>query len=170
VITRILAVVFSVLILANCSSDGAPIPTLPSPPVPPPVVQNSAVVTNWSATSLVVTSDDGNACGGTTLVGATSKGIEWRITTEAAAILLEVDMSNYPVNHMRYAGTSSGLEFTGAYETGAEYLDFFCELRAGRLRGFFSSDHSTFDATETLIWGPATQERTVTRHWTGSKR
>ena len=133
-------------------------------------MQSSIVVSTWTANSLVLTSDDGNACGGTTLIGATSRNVEWRITTVDAAILMEVDMSNYPVNHMRYTGTSSGLEFTGSYETGAEYADFFCELRAGRLTGFFSSDHSTFDATETLIWGPASQERTVTRHWTGSKR
>ena len=122
------------------------------------------------ANSLVVTSDEGNVCGGATLIGATTKDIEWRITTDAAAILLEVDLVNYPDDHMRYAGTSTGLDFTGSYATGSEYLDFFCELRGGRLSGNFSADHSTFNATETLIWGPPSEERTVTRRWTGSKR
>jgi len=142
---------------------------MPTPPVPPPA-QAIAVVSSWTASSLVVTSDEGNACGGATLIGATTKNIEWRITTEDPAILLEVDMVNYPTDHMRYTGTSTGLDFTGAYATGSEYLDFFCELRGGRLTGNFSADHSTFNATETLIWGPPSEERTVTRRWTGLKR
>jgi hypothetical protein len=142
---------------------------MPAPPVPPPAPP-IAVVSNWTANSLVVTSDEGNVCGGATLVGATTKDIEWRITTGDPAILLEVDMVNYPTDHMRYAGTATGLEFTGSYDTGSEYLDFFCELRGGRLTGHFSADHSRFDATETLIWGPSSEERTVTRRWEGFKR
>ena len=85
---------------------------MPTPPVPPPA-QAISVVSNWTANSLVVTSDEGNVCGGATLIGATTKDIEWRITTEDPAILLEVDMVNYPTDHMRYTGTATGLEFTG---------------------------------------------------------
>jgi hypothetical protein len=167
---RTLASFFSVLLLASCSTERATTPTSPTPPVPPPVVQSNAVVSNWTANSLVVSSDEGNACGGATLVGATSRDIEWRITTENAAILLEVDMNNYPTDHMRYSGTSTGRQFAGSYATGSEYLDFFCELRGGKLTGNFSADLLTFEATETLIWGPPGEERTVNRRWTGSKQ
>ena len=167
---RNLGAVVSVLFLVSCAGDSIATPTSPAPPAPPPVPV-LPVVSSWTANSLVVTSDDGNVCGGATVIGATTKNVEWRITTEEAAILLEVDMVNYPVDHMRYAGTSTGLDFAGSYATGSEYVDFFCELRGGRLSGNFSADHSTFDATEeTLIWGPPSEERTVTRRWTGSKR
>jgi hypothetical protein len=146
-----------------------PTPTSPTPPVPPPA-QSNAVVSNWTGNSLVVSSDEGNACGGATLVGATTRNVEWRITTEDAAIMLEVDMVNYPVDHMRYTGTSTGRQFSGSYATGIDYLDFFCELRGGNLSGNFSPDRLTFEANETLIWGPPGEERTVLRRWTGSKR
>jgi hypothetical protein len=119
---------------------------------------------------LVVSSEDGNACGGATLIGATTKNIEWRITTEMPAILLEVDMVNYPVDHMRDAGTATALEFTGTYATAIDYSDFYCELRGGTLLGHFSADFLTFEATETLIWGPPSEQRTVHRRWSGSKR
>jgi hypothetical protein len=167
--SHIVATAFALLILAGCAGDRTPTPTTPTAPVPPPA-QPAAVVSTWTAHSLVVASDEGNACEGATRINATTKDIEWRITTEDPAILLEVDMVNYPVDHMRYSGTSSGLDFTASYATGSEYLDFFCELRGGRLTGYFSADHSRFDATETLIWGPPSEERTVTRHWTGLKR
>lgn len=122
------------------------------------------------ANSLVVSSDDGNACGGAAVVGATSRNIEWRITTEDPAILLEVDMLNYPDDHMRYAGMSTGRQFAGSYETGADYVDFFCEVRAGELTGTFSADRLSFEATETLIWGPTDHERSIERRWAGVKR
>jgi hypothetical protein len=169
VTNRSLAALFSVLVLANCATDRSPVPTSPTPPVPPPAAQSNAVVSSWTAHSVVVSSDHGNACGGATLVGATSRDIEWRITTEEAAILLEVDMNNYPTDHMRYSGTSTGRQFAGSYATGSEYLDFFCELRGGKITGSFSADLLTFEATETLIWGPPDEERTVNRRWTGSK-
>ena len=168
-INRNLGVLASILLLAGCQGASTPSPVSPTPPVPP-VGQSVPVVSSWTGNSLVVSSEDGNACGGATLIGATTKNIEWRITTEMPAILLEVDMVNYPDDHMRYAGTATGLEFTGTYATGIDYSDFFCELRGGTLTGHFSADHLTFEATEILIWGPPSAERTVHRRWSGSKR
>ncbi len=158
-----------VFVLSACSGNRAASPVSPTPPGAPPS-QNTSIVSNWTANSIVVSSDDGNACGGATIVGATSRNIEWRITTEDPAILLEVDMVNYPTDHMRYSGMSIGREFAGSYATGADYLDFFCELRGGELTGSFSADRLTFQATETLIWGPPDNERTVERRWAGMKR
>ena len=163
-----LALLLSVLLVAGCTGNEAP--TAPTPPMPPPAAQPGLSVSNWSGNSIVVSSEDGNACGGATVVGAATSNIEWRITTENAAILLEVDMASYPVDHMRYSGTLTGTGFGGSYATGSNYLDFFCELRGGTLSGNFSADFRSFDATETLIWGPPGEERTVERRWSGTKR
>jgi hypothetical protein len=137
--------------------------------VPPPPAQGNIAVTNWTGNSTVESSHEGNACEGETRVGATSKDIEWRITTDDSAILLEVDIINWPTDHMRYSGTLTGTQFAGSYATEAAYSDFFCEVRGGRLTGTFSADMRSFDATETLIWGPPDEERTVQRRWTASK-
>jgi len=170
VILRYLILLSAVLFLhSGCTGKGTPTPVSPTPPVPPPA-QNNSIVSNWTANSLVVSSDDGNACGGATLVGATTRNVEWRITTDDPAILLEVDMVNYPTDHMRYTGMSTGRQFAGSYATGADYLDFFCELRGGELTGTFAANGLSFDATETLIWGPPDNERTVERRWSGVKR
>jgi hypothetical protein len=142
---------------------------MPTPPDPPPPAQSHAAVSNWKGSSTVVSSDEGNACEGATVVGATSTDIEWRITTDAPTILLEADIVNWPANHMRYTGTLTGNQFAGSYATEAEYSDSFCEVRGGRLSGSFSADMLSFDATETLIWGPPDEERTVQRRWTASK-
>jgi hypothetical protein len=170
VIRRYLVFFGSLLfLLTGCTGKGAPTPVSPTPPIPPPAQSNS-IVSSWTANSIVVSSADGNACGGATVVGATSRNIEWRITTEDPSILLEVDMANYPTDHMRYSGVSTGRQFAGSYATGADYLDFFCELRGGELTGTFSANGLTFEATETLIWGPPANERTVERRWSGVKR
>jgi hypothetical protein len=169
VIPRHLVLGALLILLAGCTGKRASTPVSPTPPAPPPA-QTGSIVSNWTANSIVVSSDDGNACGGATVVGATSRNIQWRITTEDPAILLEVDMVNFPTDHMRYSGMSSGREFAGSYATGADYLDFFCELRGGELIGSFSADRLTFQATETLIWGPPDNERTVERRWAGAKQ
>jgi hypothetical protein len=44
-----------------------------------------------------------------------------------------------------------------------------CQFKGGSLTGRFSEDSSTFDAVETLVWGPPGAETTVQRHWKGSK-
>jgi len=81
------AALILLLLLAGCAGDSTPTPTAPAPPVPPPAPP-VAVVSTWTAHSLVVTSDDGNVCEGATRIGATTKDVEWRITTEDPAILL----------------------------------------------------------------------------------
>jgi hypothetical protein len=44
-----------------------------------------------------------------------------------------------------------------------------CQFREGSISGSFSSDFSTFDAVETLIWGTPGTETIVERHWVGSR-
>lgn len=151
--------------LAAC--DSARVPSLsavaPSPVAPVPPGLNGV---HWRADAVVTESAGGRACGWGTAAGETRSGVEWRITLTGTALLLEEDMANWPTDHIPYSGTLTDRQFTASYSQ-AGYLRYECQFRGGELAGHFSSDFSSFEAVETLVWGAPGEETAVRRRWTG---
>ena len=146
----------------------APSPIAASPsPIPSPPRSSLA---NWLADAVVLSATGpGRACGWGTVPGETRRDVEWRITVDGSAILLEEDMLNWPTDHNPFSGTLTGRQFTATYDTGPDYLMWVCQYKGGTLTGTFSDDLSSFEAHETLIWGPPSEETTVHRRWKGSR-
>jgi hypothetical protein len=101
-------------------------------------------------------------------VGETRAGVAWRITITGESISLEEDMQNWPTDHIPFSGTLTGTKFTATYSQGNDYLRWVCQFKGGELSGSFSADFSSFEAYETLVWGPPEQETRVQRRWVGS--
>jgi hypothetical protein len=112
-------------------------------------------------------SGPGAACGWGTRVGDTRTDVEWNISIETSAISLDEDMPNWPTDDVPYSGMLRGRQFDGSYFMGDDYLRWACQFKGGTLKGEFSMDFSTFDAIETLTWGPPERETIVTRRWVG---
>ena len=165
------AVLCSVLLLAACKGGSQPstTPIIPSAPslVPSPPTSN---VANWRADATVLSATTpGRACGWGTSAGEVRTGVDWRITITGGSILLDEDMRNWPTDHIPFSGTLSGRQFTATYTSGDNYLQFVCQFKGGTLTGTFSDDSSSFEALETLVWGPLGGETTVQRRWIGSR-
>ena len=125
---------------------------------------------NWTANALVTSASRGSvaACGWGTSVGETRNAVGWRISVTSDAIHLDEDMGNWPTDDLPYAGQLGGAQFSAAYTSPSNYADFACQFREARISGTFTSD-STFEAEETLFWGPPAAETSVKRHWHGSR-
>jgi hypothetical protein len=95
--------------------------------------------------------------------------VDWRITIADGSILLEEDMRNWPTDHIPFSGALSGRQFTATYTQGDDYLRYVCQFKGGTLTGSFSEDSSSFEALETLVWGPPGGETIVLRRWAGSR-
>ena len=170
---RVLRVAILSSVLA--SSGGGDQILTPAPPAPPPAPASSpwsgVGLANWKADAVVVSATGtGTACGWGTMPGVARNGVEWRITVDGPSITLEEDMDNWPTDHLPFEGTLSGEEFTAAYNSGHDYLRYVCQFRGGTLTGRFSPDVTSFEAEETLAWGPPEHERVVRRRWTGRRR
>jgi hypothetical protein len=166
------AALCATVLFAACGADTA-VPTAASPvvqgaPPPPQAVNNLA---NWKADATVLSRSDGgrSTCGWGTTVGETRIAVEWRITITGDSISLEEDMRNWPTDHIAYSGTLTGTQFTANYSQGSDYLRWVCQFRGAALTGSFSANFSSFQALETLAWGPPEQETTVQRRWVGSQ-
>jgi len=162
-----------VLLAAGCDRSQTPVaPTRPPEitPAPSPGPPSSSLA-NWKADATVVAVSRGSAtaCGWGTTTGETRAAVEWRITIEGAAITADEDMRNWPTDDVPFSGTLDGLQFTAAYASAPDYLRYVCQFRGGTLSGSFNADFTTFEATETLVWGPPGGETTVQRRWVGSK-
>ncbi len=118
---------------------------------------------------MVAETGPGHACGGGTSPGQTWTGVDWRVTITGDSILLEEDMRNWPTDHIPFSGTLSGRQFSATYTNGDNYVQFYCQFKGGTLTGTFSGDFSSFEAFETLVWGPPGSETAVQRSWTGSR-
>lgn len=144
-----------------------------SPSSIPPVVTPVAIpvhttVFNWLGDSEVLTvTGPGAACGWGTQVGETRARVTWNITVDGSAISLDEDMQNSPTDDIPFKGALQGEHFEGIYYQGDDYLRYACQFKGGTLTGQFNAGRTTFDATETLAWGPSGAETTVTRRWAG---
>jgi len=138
----------------------SPVPARPAP---------ETTFANWRADATVVGVFGGRGCGWGTTPGETRPGVQWRITIAPAAILLEEDMANWPTDHLPFSGVLSGQDFNAFYTNNGNYLGSTCQFRDGKLTGRFSQDFSTFEAMETLTWGPPNAETRVQRRWIGSR-
>lgn len=164
------AVLWYALVLAGCDGDRTTPMTPVSPssiaatvaPLPPLQDRQS---TYWRGNSSLVSSSGPRVCGGDPAAGATRADVTWRVTISGNAVLMEEDMANYPTDHIPYAGSVTGGQFTASYFQGNDYLRWACQFRGGELSGNFSPDFSSFEAVETLVWGAPGVETTVQRRW-----
>jgi hypothetical protein len=157
-----------VLILAACNggSELPSPPVLPSAPAPLPAAQSAT----WRADATVLAATNpGRACGWGTSAGETRSGVAWGVTITGDSIRLDEDMANWPTDHIPFSGNLSGRQFTASYTNGENYLQYACQFKGGTLTGTFSPDFSSFEAFETLVWGPPEGETTVRRRWVGSR-
>ena len=165
------AILSAVVVVAGCENHvpippapGAPTPS-PTPPAPAPSPSGLA---NWRASATVeLVTGPGRACGWGTSTGETRNGVEWRITIDGNAILLEEDMHNWPTDHIPFSGTLRERRFTATYSSGDDYLRWVCQFKGATLSGTFSQDLLSFEALEELTWGPPGDETKVQRRWIG---
>jgi hypothetical protein len=124
---------------------------------------------NWLGDATVVSAKygSGGPCGWGTQVGETRAGVYWHIEVHGDAIELDQDLPNWPTDDLPYKGTLRGTHFTATYEQGGDYLRSVCPFRGATIAGEFSSDFSTFEASETLGWGTPETGTSVERHWIG---
>ena len=162
-------VALSVTLGAACGRSGSTVaPTLPiKPPTILPVPPSS--VANWRADATVLATSGSGGCGWGRTVGETRTAVDWRITIDGAAITADEDMRNWPTDDVAFSGTLNGQRFTATNPSDPNYLKYVCQFRGGTLEGIFNADFTSFDATETLVWGPPGAETTVQRHWVGSR-
>lgn len=155
------------LILFACTDVRSPTQTTTAPtptptstaPKPPP----SSPMANWVADATVL-SGTGLGCGWGLTAGETRTGVLWNITRTNESVMLDEDIPNWPTDDIPYAGSVSGTRFVASY---AQPASGVCAFRGGTLSGSFSDDGLTFEAFETLAWGPSERQVTVRRRWIG---
>ena len=164
-------IVLSCGLLADCSNS-------PVAPTAPPLTMAASVpgsrpqsgIANWTGDAVVTaTGGRSQACGWGTGAGDARPNVEWRVTLDGATVTLDEDMQNWPTDDVPYEGSVDGRQFSAAYSNGSDYLKYVCQFRGSTLTGTFSSDFASFDATETLAWGPPDSETVVQRRWVGRK-
>ena len=122
---------------------------------------------NWRADATVVLGS-ARGCGWGTTLGETHAAVPWNITLGPGAILLEQGLQTTLTDRVPFSGTLNGQEFSATNSNGGNYLASGCQFRGGTLTGRFSPDFSTFEAVETLTFGPTGDTR-VQRRWVGSR-
>lgn len=158
-----------VLLLSACTNVRSPTQTTTAPTPTPtstaPRPSTSTPTANWVADATVV-SGTGLGCGWGLTAGATRTGVLWNITRTNDSVMLDEDIPNWPTDDIPYSGSVSGTRFVATYTQTPEGV---CAFRGGTLSGSFSDDGLTFEALETLAWGPSEHQVTVQRHWTGRR-
>ena len=160
--------IFACLLPATSCGGGRPnpvAPVTPTPAVAPAPAPPNTGLGYWSGDARVVSASAGKACGWGTTPGETRTGVQWRVTINGASVLLEEDMENWPTDHIPFSGTLTGRNFTATYVQGSDYLSYVCQFKGAELSGSFSADFSSFEAEETLVWGPPGAETVVKRQW-----
>jgi hypothetical protein len=138
-------------------------------PSPTGVQQGSnGIFGSWRATSTVVRVSGGSGCPVPTASGQTQSNVPWRITVGPGSILLEQDVNGAPASRSSFSGVLNGQDFSASSTSAASSLSS-CLFRGGRLTGRFSSDFSTFKASEELTWGQAGGETALLRDWVGTR-
>lgn len=156
--------------LLACGTDRATIPLTESPVAPssapvPPSIPGPGMA-NFLGHTIVTSRTGPGGCGWGTAVGEQRHNVRWRVTRDGGTVLLEADMDNWPTDHLTYVGTLDGDAFNASYRSGDDYLAFRCQFRGGELTGRFAGNGESFDALETLYWGPPEAETKVQRRWT----
>lgn len=161
-------------LLATLACSGSQ-PSAPSPAAqavtPPAAPAPSGLVNgaNWTADATVVAAQGGRACGWGTAPGETRAAVQWRIGIQGDAVFLDEDMPNYPTDDIPFTGRLNGAEFSASYTSNSDYAKYVCPFREASLTGRFDASFTTFEANETLIWGPPGAETIVHRRWTGRR-
>jgi hypothetical protein len=132
--------------------------------------QPQSTVATWIADATVLSVTNAGAREWAPPVGQTRTGILWRTTITGELIVLEEDLANYPTDHIPFSGGLADRRFTASYQAGPDYLRYLFQFKGGTLTGTFSEDLSSFEAFETLVWGPPDDEMAVHLRWTGSRR
>jgi hypothetical protein len=161
--------VLAILLVTAC--DGSrPIPhspTAPGPPggdeIPAPPRADSEI---YLGDALVESRTGSAGCGWGTLAGESRAGVRWRVAIRGDSIALDEDLDNWPTDHIGYQGKLQGRSFTASFHYGPDYLRWICQFREAWLSGTFSPDFNSFEAHETVIWGPPSGETRVERSWT----
>jgi hypothetical protein len=144
-------------------NDGASLGTNPSTPSSGTTVLN----VNWIGDATVESASDLGGCGWGRMAGETREGVLWRVAISGTTVTLEEDMSNWPTDHIPFAGTLNGQQFTAEY---TQRPAGPCLFAGGTLIGTFADDFSTFTAIEVLHWGEGPTRTTVQRQWQVRKR
>lgn len=166
-----------VVLITVCGACGGASPAVPAPtPVPtassaPPSIPTPKPVANWTgdATVTAVRRGSGGPCGWGTSPGETRNGVEWNVEITGSSITLDQDLPNWPTDDLPYSGNVRGTHFEATYYQGDDYLRWVCQFRGATITGDFDRDFSTFQAIETLGWGPPETGTSVERHWVGRR-
>lgn len=94
-------------------------------------------------------------------------GNRWRVNMGSGSIFLQQDITNTPNIQPTFSGTLSGLDFFASSSNIGQVLLPSCLFRSSTLKGRFSPNFTTFDATELLTWGSPGAETTIERSWKG---
>jgi len=95
-------------------------------------------------------------------------GQQWRVNMGSGSIFLQQNIINSPNAQATFSGTLNGLDFLASSSNVGSFLLPSCLFRSSNLRGRFSPNFRTFDATELLTWGSPGAETTVQRNWVGA--
>ena len=144
-------------------------PTPPTSVLPPTIGPRNVDLSNFTGDANVVSRSGNGGCGWGTSIGEVRKGVLWRVSTDGPSVVLDEDMSNAPTDDVLFRGMLTGREFTASYFQGEDYARYVCQFREAHLSGQFSSDLSTFEALETLVWGVPGNETVVHRRWSARR-
>ena len=95
-------------------------------------------------------------------------GQQWRVNMGSGSIFLQQDITNTPNLQPTFSGTLNGLDFIASSSNVGSVLLPSCIFRSSNLKGRFSPNFRTFDATELLTWGSPGAETTIERNWVGA--
>jgi hypothetical protein len=95
-------------------------------------------------------------------------GQQWRVNMGSGSIFLQQDITNTPNLQPSFSGTLNGFDFIASSSNVGNVLLPSCIFRSSNLKGHFSRDFRTFDATELLTWGSPGAETTIERNWVGA--
>ena len=95
-------------------------------------------------------------------------GQQWRVNMGSGSIFLQQDITNTPNLQPTFSGTLNGLDFIASSSNVGSVLLPSCIFRSSNLKGHFSQNFKTFDATELLTWGSPGAETTIERSWVGA--
>lgn len=155
-----------VLAVVACD-DGSP--RLRSPTAPDshgsPSSPLQTAEANYVGDAVVISVSGSGGCGWGTSPGESRAGVYWRVTIDGVLIELDEDMENWPTDHIGFIGTLEGHSFVAGYNGGGDDLRWDCQFQGASLTGTFSQDMQSFEAFETLFWGPPENELRVERSW-----
>ena len=103
--------------------------------------------------------------------GDRRRNVQWRVTTNPGAIMLEQDLQNFQTTDLApFSGVLNGQDFSASATSNGNFLkSTTCIFRGSTLKGRFSPDFTAFDATEELAFGQIGSEVHVQKHWVATR-